>query len=75
MTYPIIECQPASTITNTPQWKFWCDYCATHHHHAGHPDDTGEIGHRSAHCHVQSSPYRATGYILRAGQNNIKVTE
>jgi len=35
------------------------------YHHGGEPDAEGMIGHRSAHCHVDSSPLRAAGYILR----------
>ena len=39
-------------------WRVWCAYCKRWHYHAGEP------GHRAAHCHVATSPYRQTGYIL-----------
>jgi hypothetical protein len=38
--------------------RVWCAWCQVWHVH-GTP-----YGHRVAHCHVRSSPYRATGYIL-----------
>jgi len=64
MIRPTIICEPTGTRGNG--WRFWCGYCQAHHHHGGQPDANGEIGHRGAHCHVQTSPYRLTGYILRA---------
>jgi hypothetical protein len=62
--YPVILCEPAGLSGDTPQWKFWCQHCGVYHHHGGHPDANGEIGHRTAHCYVPTSPFRATGYIL-----------
>lgn len=62
---PTIECQPAGMSGNTPQWRFRCPYCRAWHHHGGEPNGNGIIGHRSAHCHADASPLRATGYILR----------
>lgn len=38
--------------------KVWCVYCHRWHQHG----QSG--GHRAAHCHVPSSPYRRSGYIL-----------
>ena len=38
--------------------RVWCAYCKRWHYHAAEP------GHRAAHCHVVTSPYRATGYTL-----------
>jgi hypothetical protein len=64
--HPIIECELVNYSQGTPQWRFWCDYCQAWHHHGGHPDKTGEIGHRVAHCHVKHSPYLDRGYILKA---------
>ena len=37
----------------------WCRYCRKWHVH-GHGS-----GHRVEHCHIEDSPYRKTGYILR----------
>lgn len=39
--------------------KFRCDYCRAWHVHG-----KGE-GHRVAHCTDRTSPYMATGYVLR----------
>jgi hypothetical protein len=44
---------------DTPQRKFRCPY---------DPDDDGIIGHRSPHCHVNSSPLRGTSHILRVAE-------
>jgi hypothetical protein len=65
---PIIDCQPAGMSGDTPQWKFRCPHCRTYHHHGGEPDGDGIIGHRCAHCYVDSSPLRATGYVLRVAR-------
>ena len=40
-------------------WRVWCRYCHRWHQHGAQP------GHRVAHCHVTTSPYRSTGYILK----------
>lgn len=40
-------------------WRVWCRYCSRWHQHGAQP------GHRAAHCRVEHSPYRRTGYILR----------
>lgn len=42
----------------------WCQYCLRWHWHgAGNAPGDGD-GHRSAHCYVQTSPYRQGGYSL-----------
>lgn len=43
---------------NGSQLVVWCQHCGAYHFH-GH----GE-GHRVAHCTVETSPYRETGYDL-----------
>jgi hypothetical protein len=62
MSYPIIDCEP----TKNGLWRFWCPYCKASHRHGGPPDANGMLGHRNAHCFQQTSPYFASGYILRA---------
>jgi hypothetical protein len=62
---PTVECQPVPTRFDTPQWKFWCKHCRAWHHHGGHVEADGTIGHRLAHCHKPGSPYQKTGYFLR----------
>jgi hypothetical protein len=63
---PIVTCEHVSSKGDVHTWRFWCPYCRRHHLHGGEPDANGEIGHRSAHCHVPTSQYRARGYFLRA---------
>jgi hypothetical protein len=70
MKTPIVTCE-RTTIHGALQWRFWCRYCKTYHYHGA------KAGHRVAHCgdltetpsgdlvRIQS-PYRETGYILRA---------
>jgi hypothetical protein len=65
---PVIPCRRTGLSGGIPQWSFWCPHCCAYHHHGGQPDQTGEIGHRVAHCHVPTSPFRATGYILVNGR-------
>jgi hypothetical protein len=65
--HPTIICEAIAKSGDTPQWRFWCPHCRSYHHHGGEPDADGYIGHRAAHCHVSTSPYHATGYLLRAG--------
>jgi hypothetical protein len=55
MRAPDVECIDNGDGT----WKFWCQHCGRHHTHSAAP------GHRAAHCHADSSPYRDTGYVLR----------
>lgn len=44
------------------QLTFWCPFCEARHIH-GRP--TGDmVRHRVAHCTVETSPYRQTGYML-----------
>jgi hypothetical protein len=69
MKTPVVTCE-CTTEHGVLQWKFWCRYCNTYHHHSPEP------GHRVAHCldfwvdetgcRKLQSPYRETGYILRA---------
>jgi hypothetical protein len=55
-TIPTLEAMPVDGCTD--QWKVWCQYCETFHFH-------GAIdGHRVAHCHTDSSPYKRSGYII-----------
>ena len=44
-------------------WRVWCCYCKRWHQHGAQP------GHRVAHCHVATSPYKATGYVLELATN------
>jgi|SoimicmetaTmtHMA_FD_contig_31_15762810_length_301_multi_1_in_0_out_0_1 hypothetical protein len=37
MTTPTINCHPAGTSDDVPQWRFKCPYCATWHYHSGQP--------------------------------------
>lgn len=52
---------PAYRITAGSQARLivFCEACRDYHFH-GNGD-----GHRVAHCHISSSPYRQTGYVLR----------
>lgn len=46
-----------------PEGKFlraWCPFCVRWHLHGW------GFGHRVAHCHVETSPFKNTGYVLRA---------
>jgi hypothetical protein len=51
---------PAYRITAGSQSRLivYCEHCRDYHFHG-----VGD-GHRIAHCHVESSPYRQTGYTL-----------
>jgi hypothetical protein len=64
MISPTILCEPTGFRT----WRFFCPFCRSYHQHGGEPDARGEIGHRGAHCLKLTSPYRATGYILKVKQ-------
>ena len=45
---------------NQKQYAFWCSFCNKFHYHG-----SAELGHRTAHCINQNSPYHKTGYILK----------
>jgi hypothetical protein len=60
---PTVEC----TATSKGDWQFLCEHCAVRHvHGAADVGADGIIGHRRAHCTVDTSPYLKGGYILRA---------
>lgn len=42
--------------------RIWCKYCDYYHQH-GEPEPD-MVRHRLAHCWVDDSPYRETGYVL-----------
>jgi hypothetical protein len=62
---PVVLCERVRSSSDIPTWKFWCPFCRSYHVHGGEPDHNGDIGHRVAHCHEPSSPFRNTGYSLR----------
>jgi len=47
--------------------KAWCPFCRKWHLHGW------GLGHRVAHCDVIESPFRRTGYELRAANRKIAV--
>ena len=56
--------------------KVWCGYCRTGprspgawHYHGDGGSSGPELGHRGAHCWNRGSPYLATGYNLRLGED------
>jgi hypothetical protein len=53
---PVIPCRHIGLSGTIPQWRFWGPHCRAYHHHGGHPDQNGEIGHRVAHCHCAHIP-------------------
>lgn len=57
---------PAVASDSGQTLRVWCRYCARYHSHGRNPDDPigASNGHRVAHCAVEDSPYRATGYDL-----------
>jgi hypothetical protein len=57
---PIVLCELASDRS----WQFWCPFCHEYHVHGGGHNGT-DLGHRAAHCHEPTSPFLATGYILK----------
>ena len=52
---PTINAEP----TGDDRLRFFCRYCDRYHYHGA--------GHRVAHCSVEDSPYRDTGYVLIEG--------
>jgi hypothetical protein len=56
---------------NGDELSFWCPFCLRYHYHGagGEPSRRGgflNYGHRVAHCVSPRSPFRATGYYLKA---------
>jgi hypothetical protein len=45
------------TVDGQPGLRVFCRWCDRWHIHGGY-------GHRVAHCHISTSPYRLTGYVL-----------
>jgi hypothetical protein len=57
--------------TDGEQAWFWCPFCLRYHYHGqgGEPSRKGgflNYGHRVAHCINSDSPFRETGYYLKA---------
>ncbi len=61
---PVIEVRPHGQR----QVKFYCRYCRATHVHGNAGGPAAACGHRVAHCHVESSPYNRTGYVLVLAQ-------
>ena len=55
---PVLPAHP----TEHGDWRVWCVYCDRWHQHGAVP------GHRAAHCHVTTSPYLRTGYVLELAE-------
>jgi hypothetical protein len=47
-----------TTRNGVPAFRFDCPHCRRPHYHGA------EEGHRAAHCHDRTSPYRDVGYVL-----------
>lgn len=43
----------------------WCPFCVRWHLHGW------GFGHRVAHCHLQDSPFKETGYVLKAADRKV----
>jgi hypothetical protein len=53
------------------QASFWCPFCLRYHYHGtgGEPSRKGgflNYGHRVAHCQNPESPFKESGYYLKA---------
>jgi hypothetical protein len=51
--------------------SFWCPFCLRYHYHGtgGEPSRKGgflNYGHRVAHCQNPDSPFKESGYYLKA---------
>jgi len=57
---PVVLCELADDLC----WQFWCTFCHAYHVHGGGHDGT-DLGHRQAHCTEATSPFLATGYVLK----------
>ena len=47
-----------------PTFNFWCPFCKCNHIHNWSAGSGGKE-HRVAHCYIDSSPFRETGYYLQ----------
>jgi hypothetical protein len=49
------------------QVRVWCPYCAVWHVHGA-----ANLGHRTAHCYTEDSPFKQTGYIVQLAPKGLK---
>lgn len=61
--YPVLLAYPRKDGLGL---QVWCPFCKRWHLHGW------VFGHRVAHCSKESSPFRKTGYILKAATSKIK---
>jgi hypothetical protein len=45
--------------------RAWCPFCVRWHLHGW------GFGHRVAHCHIEDSPFKKTGYVLKAADRKV----
>jgi hypothetical protein len=62
-TEPVLLAQEGRTFGVAACWRVWCPFCVTRHTHSPHE------GHRSAHCHEPTSPFKETGYYIILARN------
>jgi hypothetical protein len=53
---PWLPAEPCSPS----QVRVWCRYCDAYHLHGWEP--AGTVSHKRAHCWIDDTPYRVTGY-------------
>jgi hypothetical protein len=54
-------------IVGESHMTVWCRYCERWHVHGFDGDLASSTGDRVAHCLIESSPYRRSGYVLSYG--------
>lgn len=62
---PVVKCERVFVDDGTGLLQFWCPFCRRYHVHGGGKNPGDGDGHRAAHCHERSSPFLASGYILK----------
>lgn len=56
--------RPNSGFPGSLLIKVWCPYCRSFHQH-GLPGGSKKKAHRVAHCFVEDSPFKKTGYFIQ----------